>query len=732
MDQMPPGLKIHNRTGHLLFDSSWIAGVDYINNFNEQQAEDQDEDYEPEQEEEEDYEEEDLESFDEQELNDLNSLNNESDNENETEETENQEEEEQEPDEIQETITDTNNETNEQDNNKPESHQAMNTSNPSIRRSNRIHKPNPRYMHLQANTSQTEEYSSTSARIIAMTMCHLNNTMKGISDDQAFNFIQTYSLKQGIKKFGMKGRNAAFKEMKQIHDRVVFIPINVNNMTDQERKRAMESLIFLSEKRDGTIKARTCANGSTQRDYINKDEPTSPTASTEAILITGVIDAKQRRDVMTLDVPNAFVQTAVPQDKEKIIMKIRGELVDILVEVAPEVYKDYVIYEGNHKILYVQMMKALYGMLISSILYYKKFRSDIESIGFKVNPYDICVANRMVNGKQHTVTWHVDDLKSSHVDPKVNDEFHEWCKKMYASDNIGQVKVVRGKKHDYLAMILDYSEDGKLKVDMKYYIEDMLNQFPEEIKSTKSVPWSDKLFNVTTTSPALNNKMRETFHTFVMKAMFLCKRGRPDINPAIAFLASRVKKPNQNDWDKLKRVLQCLKGTKEDILTLEADNTQTLTWYVDAAFAVHCDMKSHTGAIFTIGKGAIISDSTKQKNNSRSSTEAELNAVDEKLSKILWSKKFIEAQGFPVKINVIYQDNTSTMKLQQNGKASSGKRTRHFDIKMFYITDLIDKKEVEVQYCPTDHMIADYMTKPLTGTKFKQFRQNIMNCEATT
>jgi type I restriction-modification system DNA methylase subunit len=71
------------------------------------------------------------------------------------------------------------------------------------------------------------------------------------------------------------------------------------------------------------------------------------------------------------------------------------------------------------------MLMALYGMLISSILYYKKLRKDIELIGFEVNPYNICVANQMINGEQQTVMWHVDDLKSSHVDPKVNDNFYE-------------------------------------------------------------------------------------------------------------------------------------------------------------------------------------------------------------------------------------------------------------------------------------------------------------------
>ena len=97
-------------------------------------------------------------------------------------------------------------------------------------------------------------------------------------------------------------------------------------MTQAERKKAMESLIFLVEKRDGRVKAWACANGSTQHEYMERDEAASPTAMTESILIMAVIDAKQNQDVMTADIPNAFIQTDVDEKNqikgERIIMKI--------------------------------------------------------------------------------------------------------------------------------------------------------------------------------------------------------------------------------------------------------------------------------------------------------------------------------------------------------------------------------------------------------------------------
>ena len=442
-----------------------------------------------------------------------------------------------------------------------------------------------------------------------------------------------------------------------------------------------------------------------------------------------MIDAKQGQDVMTANISKAFVQTEIETkvNSDQTIMKIQGQLVDMLVNIAPQEYQDFVRFEGTHKIIYVEMIKALYGMLQSSLLYYKKFCKDLEEIGFEINPYDLCIANRVVNNKQHTITWHVDNLKSSHVDPKVNDKFLSWLKTKYASNKIGEIKAIRGQKHNYLAMTLDFTIPGVLQVDMTQYVSKMINKFPERLSGNTKCPWSKNLFRVDETSPKLSQEKAKIFHTFVMKGMFLCKRARQDVLPGIVFLATRVKDPNHQDWIKLIKILNYLKATKSDIVKMSADDSQTIKWYVDSSFAVHKDMRGHTGAIMTLGAGAIISDSTKQKVNARSSTESKMIAADDMISKILWTKRFIEAQGHQVTANIVYQDNSSAMKLEMNGKASSGKRTRHFDIKFFYFTDLIKRKEMEVRYCPTDEMLADYMTKPLVGSKFIEFRKTIMD-----
>ena len=379
------------------------------------------------------------------------------------------------------------------------------------------------------------------------------------------------------------------------------------------------------------------------------------------------------------------------KDGEWIIMKICRVLVDMLIQLDPLLYGNMYTWEGNEKVMYIEMLKALYGMLRSSILYYKKFWVDIKSIGFVVNPYDPCVANHMIEGSQQTVTWHVDDLKSSHKKTKVNDDFTEWLTKKYASDSIGKLKVVRGKCHDYLAMVLDYNEPGVVKVDMVDYIKNMVKDFPEELTvEGAAYPWNESLFKVDPESPALEEFKKGEFHNFVYRALFMTKRAHPDLQPAIAFLTTHVKQPTEQDWFKLKKMMQFLKHTQAEVWSIGAEDINGINaqWHLDAAFAVHPNYKSHTGANLTFSRGSINSVSAKQKTNTQSSTEAELVMNDDIIAKVLWTRWFIEHQDLKVIDNVVYWDNKSTMKLEQNGKASCGKWTRHFNIKYFYITDL--------------------------------------------
>ena len=274
------------------------------------------------------------------------------------------------------------------------------------------------------------ELNSTNAMVAAKIIDHANSTQANFTqasqDFSGFNkgfykallvvsLIETFSLKRGLAKFGEKGEEAAFGEVKQLHQRECFKPIHPDDLTPRERKKVLESLIFLVEKRDGRIKARACANGSVQRAWMHKDDAASPTAAVESILLTSVIDAYEGRKIISVDIPNAFIQTPVDGDKDgdKIVMKMRGPLVDMLEKLDYSLYHDKVVWERKEKVLYLHMKRAIYGMLQSALLFYNKLRTDLEEDGFEINPYDPCVANKTVDGKQLTVVWHVDDLRQA-------------------------------------------------------------------------------------------------------------------------------------------------------------------------------------------------------------------------------------------------------------------------------------------------------------------------------
>jgi hypothetical protein len=199
------------------------------------------------------------------------------------------------------------------------------------------------------------------------------------------------------------------------------------------------------------------------------------------------------------------------------------------------------------------------------------------------------------------------------------------------------------------------------------------------------------------------------------------------VQPAVAFLSTRVKAPDDDDYKKLGRTLKYLRGTLYMPLTLEANDINIIKWYVDASFAVHPDMKSHTGGSMTLGKGVIYGTSTRQKINTKSSTEAELVGVNDLMPQILWTRYFLEAQGYEITESIVHQDNKSTILLAENGKASSGRRTRHINIRYFFVKDRVASGEVKIEYCPTESMMADFFTKPLQGALFKKMRDQIMN-----
>ena len=131
----------------------------------------------------------------------------------------------------------------------------------------------------------------------------------------------------------------------------------------------------------------------------------------------------------------------------------------------------------------------------------------------------------------------------------------------------------------------------------------------------------------------------------------------------------------------------------------------------------------------SLGTGCPYSSSAKQKLMTRSSTECELVGVHDVLPQIIWTKNFLEAQGYNIKDTILYQDNKSAMLLENNGRLSSTKRTKHIEVRYFYVKDKVSQKEIRIEHCPTTEMVSNFFTKPTQGSLFLKQRDTIMNID---
>ena len=273
---------------------------------------------------------------------------------------------------------------------------------------------------------------------------------RGFEDKFQFLTAQM-TAKKGLKHFGQKGAEAIVTEIKQLHQRSVIKPRMPHSLTMDQKRQALRYLMFLKQKRCGRIKARGCADGRIQRLWKSKEDTSSPTVRTESVFLSAIIDALERRDVATCDIPWAFLQADID---ELVIVKFDAELASLLESVDPDTYSKFKVTEKGKDVMYVELQKALYGTLQAALLFWKELTNFlVNNLGFALNPYDNCVANKTINGKQCTILWHVDDLKISHVESTVVDTIIAQLNSRFGKED--PVSVTRGRIHNYLGMTLD-------------------------------------------------------------------------------------------------------------------------------------------------------------------------------------------------------------------------------------------------------------------------------------
>jgi len=360
-------------------------------------------------------------------------------------------------------------------------------------------------------------------------------------------------------------------------------------------------------------------------------------------------------------------------------------------------------------------------MIESALLWYTLYTKELQKEGFELNEYDKCVANKIINGKQCTLAFYVDNNMLSHVETAVVDGILDIIEGYFPG-----LVVERGKRLNFLGMEIEFIKDGKVEIGVVQYLKGMFEEFElltgEKLVRTYTSPGAKWLMTVDEKAKPLDAQKTEFYAKFVAKVLWVMKRGRPYIEPTVSFLCTRVKGPDC----KLKRLLCWTKQTVEDVRIIGADNLLDMLTFIDSAHAVHPDMRRHTGGATTFGTGIIDQKSSKQKMNTRSSTESEVVGNSEYLPKNIYFEMFMEAQGYKLRSNTLAQDNQSTMRMATNGKSSCTSNSKHISIKYFWVTDRVKNGNIEVVHCPTRQMMADYFSKPLQGELLHLFCNVIM------
>ena len=526
-------------------------------------------------------------------------------------------------------------------------------------------------------------------------------------------FANRLSLKKGIVKFGDVARAAVREEMTQMHRRKVFQYLSRTDITAKRKLRMIRSSMFLKEKYLASglfekLKARLVAGGDQQLRELYEQVTASPTAASEATMIVIAIAAAELRSMIVIDIVAAYLEAPMPDDMEEVIMVLDAITTKILLEIDPAA-KPYIADNGT---MTVKLKKALYGCLQSAKLWYDRLTGVLTAKGFAANDYDPCVFNQGTGAEQVTVVFHVDDLL---ITSKSKLALAALCD--HLKDSFDEIKINDSGEFSYLSMRIRRKADT-IEVDMQGYIEKCLQG--KNIGRTAVTPAKDGLFDIDPDSVLLSQSDGECFHSDVARLLYLAKRARPEILTAISFLSSRVAVPTTEDDEKLKRVFSYLKGTAGLKLVFKAGVVSPVS-YVDASFGVHSDGSSRTGIVLMLAGGVVGVWSNRQHIVVKSATEAEIVAMSDGLEKVLWAREFLISQGYAIDPVVVYEDNSGVLAIAKNGRKPQH-RTRHLNVRYFFVIDRVKLGHVRLEYMPTKSMIADMMTKAVNGALFQDLR----------
>ena len=444
-------------------------------------------------------------------------------------------------------------------------------------------------------------------------------------------------------------------------------------------------------------KARLVARGFSQKYGTDYDEVFAPVVRQTTFRTLLTVASYKNMTIKHFDAKTAFLNGLL---KEKIFMQ------------QPEGY----IISGKEDYV-CRLNKGIYGLKQAAKIWNDQLDNLLKTYGFTQSKTDSCLYTKLTEDEIIYLIIYVDDiLIAAKSEEKIN-EVANFLMEQFNLVDLGNLK-------HYLGIEVSRNKDGFYCIKQNNYIDKIINRFGLQDAKISKIPLDPGYLKIKNNHTEIMRE-NEKYQQLIGALLYLAVNTRPDIAASITILSQKNKEPTEMDWTEAKRVVRYLKGTKDYTLQLgQRHGHKGLVGYADADWAEDTsDRKSNSGYVFQLHGSTISWGCRKQTCVSLSSTEAEYIALAEATQEGIWLRRLIEdfnGKKMEEKI-VIYEDNQSCIKLIDNKKFSN--RTKHIDTKFHFIRDLKEKGIIGYEYCPTNEMTADMLTKPLKNIKLKHMSE---------
>jgi len=445
-------------------------------------------------------------------------------------------------------------------------------------------------------------------------------------------------------------------------------------------------------------KARLCAKGFEQRQGVDYESTYAPVATLTTVRLLLSLAAKLKMSVHHLDVKTAFLNSDL--DEDVYMQQPEGFTLD------------------DSDDLVCKLIRAIYGLKQASRQWYRELDAFLMSLRARKSGGDSTLYWFEVNGAVVLLVVYVDDILIA----SKSDDSLAWLKETlmgkYEMTDMGPVSLMLGIE-------IETTENGT-RMHQSGFIQEILAETDMDKCNPTKAPMEHGL-QLRKAGPSETPLNQDKYRRVLGQLQYLVSGTRPDLAFCVSYLSRFCQCPLPDHWAALKRVLRYLCGTaKMGIFFAAGDTGMELTGYSDADWAGdRLDRKSMSGFLFFVGMHLVSWGSKKQDCVSLSTMEAEYVALARAVQEMLWLRKLSVPKVWSVKQPTLFVDNQSAQAFA-SGTAESN-QSKHIDLRYHFVRDLMEKKEMKIEYKPTDEMTADIMTKALGPIKFVHFRNGMMD-----